>query len=182
MLNEDIIFLSWRLDYWNWTLVSESIVDLRLLNSLLCLRRLHYTQRIVGVVNLLLFDCGRGKLTWGHCEQILKLLNIVFFTTWLSHPNLVFQVNLIFLPTLARWCLCLVGALWKSSHHTDGLGRFWWVAWLIWRGAKATSHHHRLALLHLVCKKLLLLLLLQKLVLLELHLLGHAHLHQRLWH
>ena len=56
--NEVIIILSWRLDYCNLTLLSENIVKLRLLNSFLCLRLLHYTQRFVGKVIILLYDCG----------------------------------------------------------------------------------------------------------------------------
>ncbi len=67
-LSEEIIFLSWGLNYWSWTFLNEYVVYLRLLNNLLSLGWLRYTQRIVGVVNLLLLDCSRRQLIRGHRE------------------------------------------------------------------------------------------------------------------
>jgi hypothetical protein len=67
-LSEEIIFLSWGLNYWSWTFLNEYVVYLRLLSNLLSLGWLRYTQRIVGVVNLLLLDCSRRQLIRGHRE------------------------------------------------------------------------------------------------------------------
>lgn len=50
-LSEEIIFLRWGLNYWSWTFLNDYVVYLRLLNNLVILGWLRYTQRIVGVVN-----------------------------------------------------------------------------------------------------------------------------------
>lgn len=67
-LSEEIIFLSWGLNYWSWTFLNQYVVYLRLLSNLLSLGWLRYTQRIVGVVNLLLLHCSRRQLIRGHCK------------------------------------------------------------------------------------------------------------------